>query len=141
MAFVAQNMPNLATNGAVIPPIAPLAPDALASPGGFQRFEGLTTDEGTVPDSSKEQNQISRQVGQFAIASLIELPTSLNVLVVARTCSRKVGAIATPSFKPAVTQAGRVISIFSLRHCHLPASSGKRKSKEALPEEGSRAKR
>src|SRR5919108_3771918 len=82
MAFVAQNTPNLATNGGVIPPIAPLAPDALASPGGFQRFEGFATDEGTAPDSSKKQKQISRQVGQFAIASLIELPTALNFLVV-----------------------------------------------------------
>src|SRR5260221_1191624 len=99
MAFVAQYMPNLGTNGGVIPPLAPLAPDALASPGGFQRFEGFTTDEGTAPDSCKEQKQISCQVGQFAIASLIELPTSLNFLLVERSFGIALGQLIARGFQ------------------------------------------
>src|SRR5260370_16301767 len=99
MAFVAQYMPNLGTNGGVIPPLAPLAPDALASAGGFERFEGFTTDEGTAPDSCKEQKQISCQVGQFAIASLIELPTSLNFLLVERSFGIALGQVIARGFQ------------------------------------------
>src|SRR6266849_7438342 len=55
MAFVAQNMPDLGADRGVIAPLAPLAPNATASPGGFQGGEGFATDEGTPPHRGEEQ--------------------------------------------------------------------------------------
>src|SRR6266567_2495202 len=82
MAFVSQDVPDLCTDRRVVAPIAPLAARAFASSGGFERFEGFAADEGTSPDGGEEQQHIRRQVGQFAVARLIQPPAPADLSLV-----------------------------------------------------------
>src|SRR5690349_3993932 len=82
MAFVSQDVPDICADCGGVAPVAPLAARTFASSRGFEGFEGFATDEGASPDSGKEQQHIGRQMGQFAVASLIQPPALLDLSLV-----------------------------------------------------------
>src|SRR6266849_11044461 len=83
MAFVSQNVPDVCSDRRVVAPVAPLAANAFAPPGGFERVERFATDEGTAPDRGKQQQDIGGQMRQFLVAGLIQSPTARDFLLVA----------------------------------------------------------
>src|ERR1700686_1680469 len=84
MAFVSQNVPDLRPNGSVVSPIPPLSTDAATPPGGFERFQGLATDQVAPKGGCQQQQHIRRQVREFAVPCLIDAPTACNFLLIER---------------------------------------------------------
>src|SRR6266851_8910254 len=82
MAFVAHNVPDVCSDGGGVAPVAPLAANAFAPPGGFERVERFATDEGTAPDRGEQQQDIGGQMRQFLVAGLIQSPTARDFLIV-----------------------------------------------------------
>src|SRR5258708_279247 len=85
VAFVAQDVPDLRAQRRIVPPVAPLAADASATPSRFERGEALPTDERAAPHAGEQQQQIGGQVCQFAVACFIEPPTPSDLFLVEGT--------------------------------------------------------
>src|SRR5258707_5315144 len=82
MTFVAHNVPDLGADRGGVSPIPPFAAHAFPSPNRFEGFEGFATDESTSPHGGEQQQHIRRQMGQFAVASLIQPPAPADFLLV-----------------------------------------------------------
>ncbi len=84
VTFVAQDLPDVGADRGVVTIVAPPPTHAFAPTSGFQRLQGLATDQRATPDAGKQQQQVRRQMGQFAIAGLIQPPAPLDLLVIDR---------------------------------------------------------
>src|SRR5260370_24524301 len=82
MAFVFEHAPQLPAHGGSVGPVAESPAHASTTSFGFERGQVFSADQPTVVEQREQDQQIGGQMGEFAVAPFIFLPTGLDACFV-----------------------------------------------------------